>query len=245
MISLLYKAPPEPPQPPQSNRTKELDMDYELKPENIKVGTVLRFEDGVERTVISEPKLESVKLSDGKELWVDCDFPKMWGYRIFATRIISQPEDKKMTKQEKMQELKETIDKAQEQLDELMNEKEGLWKPTFGGHYWSVNYEGNITQDHYTQHLIDEHKLATGNLFKTEEEARNHLKRLKIEQKLREYAKEYKPVRGTNWYIDSSLYARAAREILLGVIHFETEEDAVKAVEEMREDLKWYFGNPR
>ena len=88
------------------------------------------------------------------------------------------------------QELIKELDALQAKINALPDEKAGLWKPEEGESYWCTS-SGYIVCDANTNAMIDKHRLAVGNYFKTEAQAEAHVTNPKIRQRLKELAGGY------------------------------------------------------
>lgn len=59
-------------------------------------------------------------------------------------------------------------------------EVKGRWKPDRHEFYRFLGVNGNISCEAWVNHRVDHDRWSVGNVFKTEEEARNMIERLKI-----------------------------------------------------------------
>lgn len=125
-----------------------------------------------------------------------------------------------------------------------------IWKPEFGEKYYYITTSGDVANNTFNTSL-DEYRLSFRNVFKTAEEARKMVEKLKIINKLRELSNIK-----FNETSDEAHYAIAydveANEITFNVsyyykdlpfnIYFATKEDCKKAVETIgEENLKKYY----
>lgn len=125
------------------------------------------------------------------------------------------------------------------------------WKPEFGEKYYYITTSGDVAYNTFNTSL-DEYRLSFRNVFKTAEEARKMVEKLKIINKLRElsngdFYRNCTEVKYVIWY-DS-----ACKEIKINTheyirelpfsIYFATKKDAEKAVLTIGEDnlKKYYF----
>lgn len=73
-----------------------------------------------------------------------------------------------------------TLELNDEQVEELKlqlnNEKQGRWKPEIDEWYWYIDDCGDVGSDDYDNDKIDSFRHSIGNMYKTEEEAREALK---------------------------------------------------------------------
>jgi hypothetical protein len=126
-----------------------------------------------------------------------------------------------------------------------------IWKPEFGEKYYYITTRGDVAYNTFNNSL-DEYRLSFRNVFKTAEEARKMVEKLKIINKLRElsngdFYRNCTEVKYVIWY-DS-----ACKEIKINTheyirelpfsIYFATKKDAEKAVLTIGEDnlKKYYF----
>lgn len=126
-----------------------------------------------------------------------------------------------------------------------------IWKPEFGEKYYYMTTIGNVGQDTFNT-SFDKYRLSFRNVFKTAEEARKMVEKIKIINQLRKLSNI-----NFNDTSDEAHYAIAydveANEITFIVsyyykdlpfnIYFATEEALKKAVETIGEDnlKKYYF----
>lgn len=124
------------------------------------------------------------------------------------------------------------------------------WKPEFGEKYYYMTTNGNVGQDTFNT-SFDKYRLSFRNVFKTAEEARKMVEKIKIINQLQELSNI-----NFNDTSDEAHYAIAydveANEITFNVsyyykdlpfnIYFATKEDCKKAVETIgEENLKKYY----
>ena len=124
------------------------------------------------------------------------------------------------------------------------------WKPEFGEKYYYITTSGDVAYNTFNTSL-DEYRLSFRNVFKTAEEARKMVEKLKIINKLRELSNI-----NFNDTSDEAHYAIAydveSNEITFYVsyynknlpfnIYFATKEDCQKAIETIgEENLKKYY----
>lgn len=151
----------------------------------------------------------------------------------------------------KLNELKEEIDKVEQ---EERNNNEIPFK--LGDGYYSIAVLGDICFDKWDNDEIDRWKLNQGNIFKTEEEARDKLFQLELEAKAREFRRSNncdvteKDLRNSNEFnycIYYNLISGIAIENHSIVIepnklgYFNSKEMAKKFIKENKEDLLKYF----
>lgn len=126
-----------------------------------------------------------------------------------------------------------------------------IWKPEFGEKYYYITTSGDVAYNTFNTSL-DEYRLSFRNVFKTAEEARKMVEKLKIINKLRELSninfnndckKEHYVISYNNESkkIVCDVYHLFVREIPFN-IYFATEEDCQKAIDTIgEENLKKYY----
>ena len=127
-----------------------------------------------------------------------------------------------------------------------------VWKPEFGEKYYYITTSGDVAYNTFNTSL-DEYRLSFRNVFKTAEEARKMVEKLKIINKLRELSNiNFNDDCKKEHYVIS--YNNESKKIICDVhhlyirelpfnIYFATEEDCQKAIETIGEDnlKKYYF----
>ena len=86
-----------------------------------------------------------------------------------------------MNLQEELKALKKRI----AELEEQVKEEQGF--PQDGDKYWYMDDEGAVFCEFYN-HYIDKYHQEIGNIFRTEEEAKFAVEKLKVEAELRKYS---------------------------------------------------------
>ena len=138
-----------------------------------------------------------------------------------------------------------------EQIEELQKieiEEDSVWKPTFGEKYWVVNIDGKVCNDFWDGYNSEINSLNIGNIFQTEEEAKNEVERRKVMSELKRFSCEF-TYGDRNFYINllsccALSYNYRSNAKTQGVIYFESEEIAKEAVEKVGEERikKYIFG---
>lgn len=151
----------------------------------------------------------------------------------------------------KLNELKEEMDKVEQEE----NSSNGI-PFKLGDEYCSVYVLGDICFDKWDNDEIDRWKLSQGNIFKTEEEARDKFFQLELEGKAREFRRinncnvneeDWKNTKKVKYYIYYSLIigiATASNSIGINpnkLGFFNSEEMVKRFVKENKEDLLKYF----
>lgn len=127
-----------------------------------------------------------------------------------------------------------------------------IWKPEFGEKYYYITTSGDVAYNTFNTSL-DEYRLSFRNVFKTAEEARKMVEKLKIINKLRELSNIdfYDDCKEEHYVIS---YNNESKKIVCDVhhlfvreipfnIYFKTEEDCQNVIETIGEDnlKKYYF----
>ena len=143
------------------------------------------------------------------------------------------------------------LDKIHEDLLEPYIEKpKSVWNLKEGDTYYSIYGNGNVSSE--KKWFDDEYEnnyREIGNVFLTEEEAKYDIERRKIEMEMLKLGGRRKAEQGkANWYLEyrpmsggiEALWS--SYEMDQGVIYFESEEKAKKAVETIgKERIKKYI----
>lgn len=136
------------------------------------------------------------------------------------------------------------------------NKESKVWKPEKDGHYYYDN-DGRTYQSSYCEDSIDKCRLEFGNCFKTQEEAKHMVEKLRVIKELGDFALENNEEeidwenRGEANYLITYNYACKELEIAYYYytqyipfnIYFTSREVARKAIETIGEDRikKYYF----
>lgn len=132
---------------------------------------------------------------------------------------------------------------------ELNEKPTQTWKPEFGEKYYYMTTSGNVAQDTFNT-SFDKYRLSFRNVFKTAEEARKMVEKIKIINKLRELSNVDFNSTDDNAYVIG--YDRELKKIRINFhdaynelpfnIHFETAKDCQKAIDTIGvENLKKYY----
>ncbi len=130
------------------------------------------------------------------------------------------------------------------------------WKPKKGDKYYYINDAGSIFNYDCREDISDEAHLNIGNCFKTEEEAKHMVEKLKVIHELQKFAYENNE-KEIDWndfsqYKYFLTYDSSANDILIDFytytrsnssnIYFSSQEIAKKAIETIGEDrIKRYY----
>lgn len=129
--------------------------------------------------------------------------------------------------------------------------KKPLWKPEKDEKYYFIDSQITIDFDYYcTNYDVDELRVRIGNVFKTEEEAENMIKKLQIINRLKELSNidfndneidKYVLYYSTNYNSIMINKHTCAKELPFS-IYFATKEDCLKAIDIIgEENLKKYY----
>lgn len=132
---------------------------------------------------------------------------------------------------------------------ELNEKPTQTWKPEFGEKYYYMTTSGNVAQDTFNT-SFDKYRLSFRNVFKTAEEARKMVEKIKIINKLRELSNVDFNSTDDNAYVIG--YDRELKKIQINFhdaynelpfnIHFETAKDCQAAIDTIGvENLKKYY----
>lgn len=161
-----------------------------------------------------------------------------------------------MTKTEIQNELKELEKKLNELREKLNKPVNKVWKPEYENIYYYITVYGIVRETVCINGKFDECTWATGNCFKTKEEAEFEAERLKVITELKRFAEEHNdPI---NWEDTSqkkwSIYGVFTPENTIRCafvtffkrndIYFSSVEIAQQAISEIGEDRikKYYLG---
>lgn len=126
-----------------------------------------------------------------------------------------------MTKTElekKLTEMQEQFDKMQKQINELKQVKveekpKEKWMPKSYEEYWFVSDTGEIYCSVWTNTHQNRWRYLTGNVFKTEQEAKEYKKKIEIQAQFRNFVQERNDELDWNdvknkWYMYYSYYRK-------------------------------------
>ena len=118
-----------------------------------------------------------------------------------------------------------------------------------GDQFYSISFDGKVNDDYWSDHQVDRGRLSIGNAFKTEEEAKFAVEKLKVIHELESLGRPYR-LGAENYFI--TLYRDVA--ITIGAdysyqscyfnCYFDTDEEAQQAIYKIGEDRikKYLFG---
>lgn len=155
----------------------------------------------------------------------------------------------------KLNKYEEEIEELKKCIKELKNEEieEDGAKPKLYDEYWFIDTFGEVHRDFWNYFYGDVYRFNIGNLFKTEEEAKFEVEKLKVLAELKQFSKDFK-FGAYNYYLSlimssKCFYHNISYDIELdrkaqGVIYFESEKIAREAVEAVGEERikKYIFG---
>lgn len=129
------------------------------------------------------------------------------------------------------------------------------WKPEMGERYYYVYEDGHNFDDIWQDHDFDKARLETGNIYKTEEEAKANLEYLKAEKVLRDSSEEFIPVVGDMCfyvvfdpknkcfgYYNSTNEIEYENNRVFREIFFQDEDTVVASIKNHTNEWYTYFG---
>lgn len=132
---------------------------------------------------------------------------------------------------------------------ELNEKPTQTWKPEFGEKYYYMTTSGNVAQDTFNT-SFDKYRLSFRNVFKTAEEARKMVEKIKIINQLQELSNiKFNENQKSKWCIFydfdknelTCIYNRYCKHSPFEV-YFASKEDCQKAIETIgEENLKKYY----
>lgn len=144
----------------------------------------------------------------------------------------------------------------QDQIEELkkveIEKDDKRWKPSLNENYYYMSGSGQILYDTWLDTLTGNNRYAIGNCFKTQEEAKFAVEKLKVLAELKEFAEPFNTEWDGNdghWYInyDRNPFCLDIDHMLTckgAELYFTTRDDAVKAIKKVGEERikKYYLG---
>lgn len=154
----------------------------------------------------------------------------------------------------KLNKYEEEIEELKKCIKELKNveiEEDGFWEPGDGDSYYCIFDDGDVKEIWWRYHDVHNGRLSIGNIFKTKEEAKFEVERLKVLAELKQFSKDFK-FGAYNYYLSlimssKCFYHNISYDIetdrkAQGVIYFESEKMAREAVKTVGEDrIKKYL----
>ena len=143
-------------------------------------------------------------------------------------------------------ELKKQIAALEQKLETLPVEK---WHPEYGKTYYFPSSAGEICTERWSDYHTHHERLELGHVFKTKEDVKFEVERLKVLTELRDYA-EKDPVWNNvtpHWaliyHYESGVNLSCFYSICVSPIVFESKEIAEAAIAKIGEDRikKYYF----
>ena len=136
-------------------------------------------------------------------------------------------------------------------------EESKVWSPKKGEKYWYIFNAGDIVDDTNDNSKTDEDRFSIGNYFKTQEEAKHMVEKLKVIKELKDFALENNEeeidwnneeqkkysfnynLRSKEFYFITNLCIKESP----ASVYFTSEELAKQAIEKIGEDRikKYYF----
>ena len=158
-----------------------------------------------------------------------------------------------MTREEiekKIAEMEAGIEELKEKLKKAEDINPDVFIPKDGEEYWSISSDGDIFQVYSNDTAIDKDRLAIGSVFRTPEEAKFEIERLKVIHELKMYAEP----RDTNWDGENEFYyitySLDSKDIYIDYnswyshndIYFSSEDKAWEAINSVGKDrVKKYY----
>lgn len=155
-----------------------------------------------------------------------------------------------------LEELKQKIMENEKKIVEIekkIEEKQaetGRWKPGEREKYWFIDRYGQVINDRWTNHVLDNIRYENGNCFQSSEEAEFAIEKLKIIIKLKEFAEpKNRAWDGKNEHF-FFYYDYMTKEVRMSYnndcksrkIYFESEEKVKQAIASIGEDkIKKYY----
>ena len=148
-----------------------------------------------------------------------------------------------MNVQDEIKALKQRIAELEQQVKQ---EKEF---PQDGDEYWYISLFGSILSEEWIGDPSEKRVLEVGNVYKTEQQARFALEKLKVEAELRKFSRPFEygkfnycllfDIDGNNFRTDVTSYCPSQ-----GATYFESEEKAREAIKSVGEERikKYIFG---
>lgn len=143
----------------------------------------------------------------------------------------------------------------EELIEELMQNFEEECKnkfPKFGEIYWYIGSSGEVYRDTWDDVQADRDRLATGNIFRTKEEAEFELEKRKVIAELKKYTEpKDRKWDGINKHFyfrlkteTNGIYVDTDCRFKTATLHFESLEKTAEAIRAIGEDRikKYYLG---
>lgn len=158
-----------------------------------------------------------------------------------------------MTKQEALDRIRE----LEKFIKETDKKKEWVWKPKEGENYWAIRNDGGIAWCEWKDSPHEEMIYSTGNIFKTEEEAEQHLDWLEARAKILRDVEEKNGGRKVDWngfgqykyeiyynYDDETLkvYTTYEAQSLPAGMAYLNKKDAEASMKDLRNEWLTFFG---
>lgn len=126
--------------------------------------------------------------------------------------------------QERLQQVTETLERAQKKLEDLENNNFGWWKPEDGDLYYYLDSRVNVQHEYYKpSSVIAQQKLTVLNCFRNEKEAYLERQRIILGRKIRDIAIRLNKDQKIDWsdyeqkkYRLFTWYDRKTKEISIG-----------------------------
>ena len=135
-----------------------------------------------------------------------------------------------------------------EELKKVKIEEDGVWKPELYEEYWFIDDFGKVYKDTWDCSYADNIRFNIGNVFKTEQEAKNEVERRKVSTELKRFSRNFELYKN-NYCIKYDMISKKIDVynnyvFTTAELVFETEKDARDAIASVGEEriLKYYLG---
>lgn len=153
--------------------------------------------------------------------------------------------------EEKLKLLTEQLEYTNKQIEELKKigiEKYYYFIPILDESYWYIDHYGDVYRDVWGDCIGDGCKFNIGNVFRTEEEAKFEVERLKVLAELKKFSRNFE-VHKNKYCIKYDMISKNIDVYnnygyATGELRFVSEKDAKDAIEFVGEDrvIKYYLG---
>ena len=139
---------------------------------------------------------------------------------------------------------------VEDQFPELIEEEKEKTGFSDGDQFYCISFDGKVNDDYWSDHQVDRERLSIGNAFKTEEEAKFAVEKLKVIHELEALGRPFKYCRD-NCYIafdaddgDIIFFHNNNYQSKYCNCYFDSEDEAREAVKKIGEDRikRYLFG---
>ena len=153
-----------------------------------------------------------------------------------------------MNVQDELKALKERITELEEQVKEEQDEREREF-PQNGDDYWRLDNDAEVMEMEWCGNSYDKSRLSIGNIFRTEEQAKFAVEKLKVEAELRKFSRPFELDAGNilitfNTITGSLNFLYRDHNQSQGAIYFESVKKAQQAIDKVGTERikKYIFG---